>query len=672
MRMENNNDFLGTEKIGKLLLKFSIPCILSLVITALYNIVDQVFVGNSSLGYLGNAATGIVFPILIIVQAFAWCFGDATAAFLAICQGRKDTKSSHKAVGTSIVISTIISIILMLIIYFCRVPILKLFGASKETLPLAESYLTILVFFFPALMIFNVVNPIIRSDGSPIWSMISMGAGAVANIILDPIFIFACNWGIEGAAWATVIGQVLSMVLNLAYFAKSKTFKIKLSSFIPDFKLLGKYLPLGISSFITQLSIVAISLACNIMLSKYGALSNYGADIPIAVISVETKIFTLLINIIVGLVLGGQPIFGYNIGAGKLDRVKKTYGLIFVCTLLIGLVFTAINEIYPDIFFMPFGSMDQTSYVEYARKTFRIFLSLVTFTCMIKMTSIFFQACGKPIQAMISSLLRDIVFFIPSVIIVPMIFESNSAGSGITGLLISAPIADVLAVIVALILVGKYFRTLGLYTKNKYQGVDFPEDYVVTYPNKKGPVITISREHGSNGKYIASLVAKKLDIPFFDKDVFNYLAKQKGLPTSKTVLTHNNMSVTNSLYLTKNYDLESINAQADLIKEVGNMGSSVIVGRGADYYLKDNPNVIRIFIYANEKTRIKNIINNYDDTVVEARKQIIKSDYSRSNYYKHITSGLKWRDKNNYDLFIDSSSGDENTADKIVSIINKN
>lgn len=460
--MEQENSFLGREKISKLLLKFSMPCILSLLISALYNIVDQIFVGNSELGYLGNAATGIVFPILIIAQAFAWCIGDGSAAYLSLCQGRKDTKSAHKCIGTGITITVIISILLLTILLCVKEPLLRLFGASDNTIDLAIDYFVIVIPFFPVFMVMNMMNSVIRADGSPAFSMIAMASGAVVNIILDPIFIFACHFGIAGAAWATVIGQVVSFVLTVIYCFRTKTFKFILKSFILNFKIFKNALLLGISTFITQMSIVIISLVCNIMLAKYGALSKYGPDIPISAISIETKVFTIIINIVVGIVLGGQPIIGYNYGAGNNNRVKKTYQLIILSSLIVGLVSTLIIEVFPDVVIGIFGSANDPLYLKFSRKLFRIFLSLVTGTCLIKMTSIFFQAVGQTVKATIVSLTRDIICFIPLVVCLPL-------GLGIDGILYAAPIADAIGILVAGILTFLFFKGLNQRDHNELE-----------------------------------------------------------------------------------------------------------------------------------------------------------------------------------------------------------
>ena len=457
MSQSENSQFLGTEKIGKLMLKFSVPCVLSLLVSALYNIVDQIFIGNSELSALGNAATGVVFPIFIIAQAFAWCFGDGCAAYLNICQGKKDTQSAHKAIGTGIIITFCTSIILMAIFFPLKAQLLTLFGASQNSIGMAIEYFNIILAFFPVYMMSNMMNAVIRADGSPSWSMASMLVGAIINIILDPVFIFALHWGMKGAALATVIGQFVSFVISFVYFFRTKTFKLTKKSFVPDFKVFAGALKLGTSSFITQMTIVIISLVCNIMLARYGAMSHYGVDIPIAIIGIESKVFTVVINLVVGIVLGCQPIIGYNMGARNYGRVKKLYKSILLCTVVIGVVSTLLFELAPQavvgIFGTPTNIPNPEDYWIFAEKTFRIFLSLVTFTCIIKMTSIFFQSVGKPVQAVTSSMIRDIICFIPLILILPNLF-------GIDGILYAAPIADFVAMLVAAILTLAFIKTL--------------------------------------------------------------------------------------------------------------------------------------------------------------------------------------------------------------------
>lgn len=454
--MEKVN-LLGTEKISRLMVKFSVPCVLSLLVSALYNIVDQIFIGNSELSALGNAATGVVFPIFIIAQGFAWWFGDGCAAYLSICQGQSDSRSAHKSIGTGITVTLICAIVLTAVFYLIKTQLLTLFGASENSIGYAVEYFDLILAFFPVYMLSNMMNAVIRADGTPAWSMASMLAGALTNIILDPVFIFGMKWGMFGAALATVIGQTVSFAITFVYFFRTKTFKLKPKSFIPSIKSFAKALQLGASSFITQMTIVAISLICNVMLAKYGAASKYGVDIPIAIIGIESKVFTVVINLTVGIVLGCQPIISYNIGARRYDRVKETYRKIMFCTAVIGLASTLLFELAPGavvgLFGTPTNIPNPADYWEFGTLTFRIFLCLVTITCMIKMTSIFFQAAGKPIHAVVASIIRDIVCFIPLIIILPIFF-------GIKGILVAAPCADFIAGIVAAALTVSYMKTL--------------------------------------------------------------------------------------------------------------------------------------------------------------------------------------------------------------------
>ncbi len=398
MEMTNENRMAEEKEISRLLLKFSVPCVMGLLISALYNIVDQIFIGNSELGYLGNAATGVSFPVICIANAFAWCVGDGAASYLSICAGKKDTENAHKCVGTGITATLVLSIVLML---FCEVTaeyLMSLFGASKQTLELAVTYFRIIAAFFPFYLLLNVMNSMIRADGSPAFAMTAMLTGAVANIILDPIFIFGLKWGIAGAAWATVIGQVASFGICAVYFFRPKSFRLTKHSFLPELSVLRHVISLGGATFVTQISVVTVSLVSNMMLAHYGELSKYGADIPISVFSIQTKVYTIVLNIVTGIALGGQPILGYNYGAKRMDRVKETYKIILCATIIVGVIATVIFQLWPQAVVGIFGSGNEL-YQEFAVKTFRIYLSLMTVTCLVKMTALFFQAIGKSTYA---------------------------------------------------------------------------------------------------------------------------------------------------------------------------------------------------------------------------------------------------------------------------------
>lgn len=453
------NKELGLESLPKLLFKFAMPCIIGLLIGAIYNIVDQIFIGNSSLGYLGNAATGVSFPIICIANAIAWSIGDGAAAYVSICSGMNDSSHAHKCVGTGITLALILGIILSIVsIVWCE-PLMLAFGASGKTLDLACDYFKILAFFFPVYLLLNIFSSVLRGDGSPKRSMIGLLAGAIINIILDPIFIFILDLGIKGAAYATVIGQVANILFFLYFMRDSKTFKIHLKSLKIDFGMIKRLIQLGGSTFIIQISMVVMTLLCNISLAKYGALSKYGSDIPLSVFSIQTKVYTIINNIVVGIALGGQPILGYNLGAGKLDRVKKLYFYILGSSVIVGVLATLAFELCPTVLISIFG-VGNDLYMDFAVKSFRIFLGLSFITCFIKISSIFFQSLGKSMYAMVASIIRDLFCFSIFTISLCHIFEKMEPGNGIYGILFASPLSDIVAGIVILLLTRKFFKEL--------------------------------------------------------------------------------------------------------------------------------------------------------------------------------------------------------------------
>ena len=455
--MLDSSKYLGEEKITKLMLKFSIPCILSQLISALYNIVDQMFIGNSELSTLGNAATGVVFPFFIIAQAFAWWFGDGCAAYLSMCQGSGNTEKADKCIGGGVTLTFLSSVFLVAVFFAFKKPMLLLFGASENTIEYAIEYFNIVVAFFPVYMLANMMNSVTRADGAPNVAMLAMLLGAITNLALDPLFIFTFKMGMSGAAWATVIGQSVTFLVTFIYFFKTRTFKLKLSSFTLRSSALLSTVKIGLSTFVTQLTIVVVTLLCNVLLSKYGSMSKYGADIPIAVVGIQSKIFTLIINVVVGIALGSQPILSYNMGAKKYGRVKEVYLKTCASAIIIGLVSTLIIQLFPraiiGIFGMPTNIPNPNDYWEFGELVFRIFMSLVTFTCIVKVNSIFFQAAGKPVYAVLTSLIRDIILFLPIVLILTSV-------TGIYGIIISAPISDLLSFILALYLSIKFIKSL--------------------------------------------------------------------------------------------------------------------------------------------------------------------------------------------------------------------
>ena len=656
MATQQNVISLGEEKISKLMLKFSIPCILSQLVSSLYNIVDQIFIGNSELSALGNAATGVVFPVFIIAQAFAWCFGDGCAAYLNICQGKNDYANAHKAIGASISAAFLAGLAMMLVIYPFKAPILTLFGASENTIGYAIEYLDIVLAMVPIFILCNMMNSAIRADGSPTWAMCSMIAGAITNIILDPVFIFGLKWGMKGAALATVIGQAVTFILTLIYVRNPKTFKLTLQSFIPRLDALKDIVKLGISTFFTQLAIVIVAILSNIQLAKYGALSKYGADIPIAIIGIQSKVFTLVLNLVVGIVLGCQPIISFNMGAKKHDRVKELYRKIMGCTIVIGFLATLLFELAPSfvigLFGTPSNIPNPEDYWEFGEKTLRIFLSLTTISCLIKMNSIFFQAVGRPVHAVIASMIRDVVCFTPLILLLPLI------NPDVEMILFAAPISDVIAMVVTAFLSVSFIKSL-------HAPVVSDNEEAVLKPSRPGVIITIAREHGSSGKQVGKIVAEKLGIPFYYKEMTALAAKDSGLDREFIAdINTNSPAVLHSLYLSTEVIQRAVAAQEKVIKKIAEQGSCVIVGRAADYVLRDDPNLLRVFVYAPDEFRIGRIMEVYGDTRELAKKHIRRSDEARASYYKNI-SGKTWGDRHNYDLIVNSSIGLEEAAEQI-------
>lgn len=402
-----NNQYLGTEKVGKLLGRFAIPCIFSLIISCLYNIVDQIFVGNG-IGYLGNAATGVIFPITVVGWGMSLFFGDGAAAHLSVALGRNETESIHRGVGNAALCSFLSGVVIIVISYFCGDSLLLMIGATDANLVMAHEYGFIIYAMMPLAMTQNTLASIIRADGSPRYAMGAMLVGAVINIIGDPVAIFVLNMGIKGAAYATILGQFVSFLICAAYLVKSKTFRISVGSFCWDFGLLKRIMALGTSSLLTQLSIVVITVINNILLVRYGAASVYGADIPLAAFVVIMKLFQIVLNIAIGIAAGAQPIVGYNYGAGKYGRVKELLKLIIGWTVIVCLVCTVLFEAIPQVFIRMFGT-DGELYTQFAVSCLRIYLSLIMFTCVQKVCAIFLQSIGHAKAAPAADVLAIVI-----------------------------------------------------------------------------------------------------------------------------------------------------------------------------------------------------------------------------------------------------------------------
>ncbi|MGN1373128.1 MAG: MATE family efflux transporter [Candidatus Coproplasma sp.] len=443
------NQYLLEEKPHKLLLRFAIPCILSLVISALYNIVDQIFIGNSNIGTIGNTATSIVYPLICIALAFGLLLGDGTAAYMSLCMGRKENEKISKTVGTSITVAIVICVVFLAVCFPLLNPILSLLGAKTDAaLTASHEYAVWILIGMPFFIFLNVLNPIVRADGAPKIAMLSTMSGCILNIILDAIFIFPLNMGLTGAALATTIGIIVSFLISFIYLFKSKTFRLKFIDLKPNFKILWQNCKLGFSSFLTQISIVIITITSMNMLAKYGLQSKYGANDPQAIIGVIMKVFSIFVNIAVGIAAGAQPIIGCNYGAKKYSRVRKVFKYVIISTVCVGIVATLLFQIIPVPIIKIFGSNSANPelYLEFGEKALRIYLMFIIFTLIQKACSIFLQSIDNPVKATLLSLIRDVIAFVPFTVLLPI-------SMGLDGVLWAAPIADVFGLIFSIIFV---------------------------------------------------------------------------------------------------------------------------------------------------------------------------------------------------------------------------
>lgn len=659
--MEKEENILGTEKIGKLIRKFSIPCIISMLVNSLYNIVDQIFIGWG-VGYLGNGATNIVFPLAMIALAFSLMLGDGSSAYLSLKLGEKKKDEAAKGVGNGITIAVIISIMFCAITLVFLPQLLNLFGCTDALRDYAISYGRIIAIGLPFMMIGTTLNSVIRADGSPKYSMTSMVSGAVLNIILDPIFIFVFKMGVEGAALATIISQFVTFILNVIYIKKFKSITINKDALKVKFSVIKRVAMLGISSFITQMSFVFVMAVENNLLGKYGTESEFGSEIPITVLGIVMKISQILNSIIIGLAAGSQPIFGYNYGARKFDRVKETLKIVLGISVVISTIAFVLFQTIPDKLISIFGSGDEL-YMKFACITFRTYLLLCICNGIQIPSGIFFQAIGKSAKSAILSLSRQILFLIPALISLGMAF-------GLMGVLYAGPVADGLAFVLAVIL-------LTIEVKNLKRGTVKSEALVddTSTDNKlsKNVVITVSREYGSGGRYVGRLIADILGIKLYDKDFIVKLAQETGL--SEEYIESNEQKrdilagLNNGYYSGLNNSDELFIKEAELIKEVADKESCVIIGRCADFILKDRKNVVKVFVYSDMEDKIKRATEIYGFDKAKAEKEIKRIDKLRANHYKYYTE-KEWADHSNYDICINSDTlGVEKSAELICEIV---
>lgn len=469
---KSNQSPLGTQKLGTLMREYCVPCIISLLVGALYNIVDQIFIANADyLGSFGNAANTVVFPLTVIALAVAVMLGDGCCAFVSISLGQKNTEKANRSVGNAVFLTVVSSLLLTAVYLIFDDGIISLFGAAvnEETYRLSKEYFFYITLGLPFYMFGQAMNPIIRADGSPKFAMASTLLGAAANIILDPVFIFAFQWGMTGAAVATVIGQIITAVLAVWYLFHTKTVKLSLPFLKLDSQVVRKTVTLGICSFLSQLSLVAAMAAINNMIRKYGALdpifgqSEY-AQIPMAVVGIVMKFFQIVISIVVGMAAGCIPIVGYNVGAGLNKRVKSLFTRLLVCEASVGAVAFVIVEVFGKELIGIFGaSGESVYYTEFAVKAFRIYLCMIILACVNKAAFIFLQAMGKAVASTLISMIREILFGVGFALVLPVFF-------GLDGVLYSMPVSDALTFILSAVIIVMTYQQLSKKTESVTAG----------------------------------------------------------------------------------------------------------------------------------------------------------------------------------------------------------
>lgn len=450
MSQNNSLAMFENETIGKLMLKFSLPAIASMVVNSIYNIVDQIFIGQG-VGMYGNAATNLTFPLVTIAMAIGTLIADGCVAYFSLKLGQKNYDEAARTMGNGITISLLAGLFITLSMELLLTPVLNLCGGAKvaeETFRYATEYARITLIGIPFVCISMTVNSIIRAQGNPRYAMISNISGCLLNVVLDAWFVLGLGWGVAGAAWATIIGQILNFVLAVAYIPRLKGIEFKREYAMLNGKTLFSFLPLGISSFFTQFGSTIVVICMNNLTVKYGLQSVYGPDIPLAAFGIVMKVNSIIVSVMVGLGIGSQPIVGYNYGAKNFHRVKATYLRTIIVGLTVGIIGWGCFQLFTQEIINIFGQENEL-YNDFALKCFHIFLGVIFLVGFLIPSGFFFQSIGKPTKAMICTLTRQLIYFLPCAYILSSIM-------GIDGLLYAGPVGDCLAAItVAILIIGE-------------------------------------------------------------------------------------------------------------------------------------------------------------------------------------------------------------------------
>ncbi len=442
---------LGVAPVSKLMLKFAIPSIVAMLVGALYNIVDQLFIGHK-VGTLGNAATNIAFPLSTSCLALALLFGIGGASCFNLALGRGEKEHAVHYVGNALVMLTTCGVVMCVITQIFLTPLLIAFGATESVLPYAQEYVRITAFGFPFLLLTTGGGHLMRADGSPKMTMLCNLSGAVINTVLDAVFVLGFNWGMEGAALATVIGQVFSGVLVIRYMLHFKTGKLSREHFKPRLQYLQLILSIGMASFFNQLAIMVVQVVLNNSLKHYGASSVYGEEIPLACAGIVMKVSQLFFSVVIGIGQGTQPIESFNYGAKNYKRVREAYKMACVAAGSVSLLSFFLFQLFPKQILSAFGDGTE-SYFTFGEQYFRVFLFFTCVNFLQPITSTFFTSIGKAIKGVFLSLTRQILFLLPLLLVLPMLL-------GIDGILYAGPISDGIAAVIAVSMVWHEFQRM--------------------------------------------------------------------------------------------------------------------------------------------------------------------------------------------------------------------
>lgn len=449
--MKPSENPLGSEPVSSLLRRFAIPSVIAMLVSALYNMVDQLFIGHS-IGVLGNAATNVAFPLSMVCTSIGLLCGIGGAANFNLCMGRREPEHAKSYVGSAISMLAILGVILCVAVQLFLHPMMLLFGATPDVIDYACTYTRITSIGFPFLIVTIGGSNLIRADGSPKFSMLCNLVGAIVNTILDPLFIFVFHMGMAGAALATITGQILSFALVVFYLRGFKTLPLSLSDLKPNMACWARIAALGATPAFNQVAMMVVQIVMNNTLTYYGSNSVYGSDIPLACAGIISKVNMLFFSFVIGISQGLQPIVSFNFGAQKYDRVKDAYKKAVFAATAISIVAFLCFQFFPRQIIGIFGSGSK-EYLHFAERYFRIFLFFTFLNGIQPVSSNFFTSIGAPKKGIFLSLTRQIIFLLPLLLIFPYLF-------GIDGVMYTAPIADLAAASVSIVMVVREFKIM--------------------------------------------------------------------------------------------------------------------------------------------------------------------------------------------------------------------